>query len=103
METISQRLSQGERTNIDGIASKLAVSTRKLQTCLQDEHTTFQQLLDQTRKEAACAYLGQKEVPICDLALLLGFSEQSAFNNAFRRWTGSTPGQYRKSQLHQPY
>lgn len=102
METINQRLSQGEKTNIDGIASHLAVSPRKLQTRLKDEHTTFQKLLDQTRKEAACAYLGQKELPICDIALLLGFSEQSAFNNAFRRWTGSTPGQYRKNQIHQP-
>ena len=58
------------------------------------ENTSFRKILDQARKQIAVRYL-EKKIPICDIALLLGFSEQSAFNHAFRRWTGSTPGEFR--------
>ncbi|MBC2713844.1 MAG: helix-turn-helix domain-containing protein [Desulfobacteraceae bacterium] len=51
------------------------------------------------RKETALAYLKDPEISICDIALLLGFSEQSAFNHAFKRWTGTTPGKYKKEGL----
>ncbi len=95
LSLISKKTARGLKTNIDIIASDLAVSPRKLQDRLKKENTSFQKILDQSRKEIALAYLQQKTIPICDIALLLGFSEQSAFNHAFRRWTGSTPGQYR--------
>jgi len=94
---IGSKTTRGEKTSIDMIASNLAVSPRKLQSRLKKENTTFQKILDQARKEIASTYLRQKKIPICDIALLLGFSEQSAFNHAFRRWTGLTPGQYRKT------
>lgn len=94
---IGKKVARGEKINIDIIASDLAVSPRKLQDRLKKENTTFQKILDQARKEIASRYLCQNKIPICDIALLLGFSEQSAFNHAFRRWTGSTPGQYRES------
>jgi len=95
---ISKKLAQGNKTGINTISSILAVSPRKLQNRLRDENTTFQKILDQARKDIASRYLSKKKRPICDIALLLGFSEQSAFNHAFRRWTGLTPGQFRKMQ-----
>ncbi|RJP95202.1 MAG: AraC family transcriptional regulator [Desulfobacteraceae bacterium] len=66
---------------------------------LRKEETTFTHLFDQIRKTTALTYLKDPEVSICDIALLLGFSEQSAFNHAFKRWTGTTPGKYKKDGL----
>lgn len=93
---ISKFLAGGEKTDINAIAANLAVSARNLQNRLKEEKTSYQRILDQVRKEVALHYLAQKDIPICDIALLLGFSEQSAFNHAFKRWSGLTPGQYRK-------
>ncbi len=94
---ISKLLTGGEKTDIKTIAASLAVSARNLQNRLKEEKTSYQMILDQVRKEVALNYLTQKDITICDIALLLGFSEQSAFNHAFKRWSGLTPGQYRKS------
>ncbi|OGR20579.1 MAG: hypothetical protein A3J85_04400 [Desulfobacula sp. RIFOXYA12_FULL_46_16] len=95
-QVIGERLTLEERTDIHAISSILAVSPRNLQGKLREENTTFQKILDQERLEMASRYLSQKRMPICDIALHLGFSEQSTFNHAFRRWTGLTPGKYRK-------
>ena len=94
---ITKLLAGGEKTEIKTIAVNLEVSARNLQNRLKEEKTSYQIILDQVRKEVALNYLSQKKVTICDIALLLGFSEQSAFNHAFKRWSGLTPGQYRKS------
>jgi AraC-like DNA-binding protein len=96
IQTIGALLSSGEKSDIDTVAVNLAVSVRSLQNKLKDEKTTFTQILDQIRKQAALDYLKQPDITICDIAFLLGFSEQSAFNHAFKRWTGSTPKQHRK-------
>ena len=85
---------QGEKPSVESIASKLAVSVRSLQKKLSREGTTFQQLLDYSRKEMAIQFLKNPEMTLCDIAFMLGFSEQSAFNHAFKRWTGKTPKQY---------
>jgi AraC-like DNA-binding protein len=85
---------QGEKPSVESIASELAVSVRSLQKKLSEEGTTFQQLLDYSRKEMAIQYLKNPQMTLCDIAFMLGFSEQSAFNHAFKRWTGKTPKQY---------
>lgn len=100
--SIGQMLSRGERPGVESAAQGLAVSTRHLQSRLKAEGVTYQKLLDRIREEMALRYLGKPEVTICDIAFLLGFSEQSAFNHAFRRWTGATPGEYRKTILRNP-
>jgi AraC-like DNA-binding protein len=66
-----------------------------LQNKLREEGTTYRTVLDELRQETALHYLERQDVPIVDVAFLLGFSEQSAFNHAFRRWTGTSPQQYR--------
>ncbi len=86
---------QGELPKIDAIASELAISIRQLQRELQAEGTSFQQLLDKTRKELALRHLEDPKFSIHDIAFLLGFSEPSAFNRAFKRWTGKPPRCYR--------
>ena len=89
---------QGEVPPIEAIARKLMLSVRQLQRKLQMENTSYQKLLDQTRKELALQYLKNQETSIHDVAFLLGFSEPSAFHRAFKRWTGQTPRIYRSNQ-----
>lgn len=90
-------LMRGEVPTIDTVAQHLAMSVRNLQRSLQAEGTSYQQLLDETRKDLAIRYLRQPQTSIHDVAFLLGFSEPSAFHRAFKRWTGQTPRDYRSS------
>jgi AraC-like DNA-binding protein len=87
---------QGEKPIADAVALDLAISTRHLQSKLKAEGTTYRHLLDQVRKELALDYLKRPEMTMFDIAFLLGFSEQSTFNHAFKRWTGSSPKEYQK-------
>lgn len=100
MQAIAQAL-QGEVPTLEAIARSLMTSERQLQRELQTEHTTYQQLLDETRKELAFQSLKDPGASIHEVAFLLGFSEPSAFHRAFKRWTGQTPRSYRLSQFHQ--
>ncbi|MBT2506466.1 AraC family transcriptional regulator [Streptomyces sp. ISL-98] len=76
-------------------AGRLAVSPATLRRRLQEEATSFQQLKDAVRRDAAIAGLAEGREPIAELAARLGFSEDTSFHRAFRRWTGTTPGAYR--------
>lgn len=96
VQAIAQQL-KGELPLIEAIARSLAISVRQLQRELQAEGTSYQQLLDETRKELALRHLKNLDTPIHDVAFLLGFSEPSAFHRAFKRWTGQTPRTYRFS------
>ncbi|MEV4433690.1 AraC family transcriptional regulator [Streptomyces sp. NPDC049555] len=77
------------------LAARLAVSPATLRRRLQEEGTSYQRLKDQVRREAALAHLTEGREPIAELAARLGYSEDTAFHRAFRRWTGTTPGAYR--------
>jgi AraC-like DNA-binding protein len=77
------------------IAAVLGMSERTLHRRLTAEGSSFQLLLDDTRRELARHYLGQRTVSLADIAYLLGFSDQSSFFHAARRWLGSSPRQYR--------
>lgn len=85
---------KGLKPNIDRVAEKLALSRRSLQGKLKAEETTFRHCLETTRRQIALDYIAKPEVTICEVAFLLGYSEQSAFNHAFKRWTGKTPKAY---------
>lgn len=80
---------------IDGVAAQLALSTRSLQRRLQGAGWSFSQLVEQVRRELAEHHLADATLDLTDIALLLGYSEQSAFQRAFKRWTGVTPAQWR--------
>jgi len=92
---IGKILLRNEKPRVEAIARKLALSTRNLQNKLKEEGTSYQKLLDKVRKELALDYLKNSDMALYDIAFLLGFSDQSAFNHAFRRWTGSYPMEYR--------
>jgi len=97
-EVIVRRLPDGEPRR-DQVASELCMSERTLQRRLEEEATSFIQLLDDTRRELAEQYLGRLQLSLAQAAYLLGFADQSSFFRACRRWFDLSPGEYR-SQLH---
>ncbi|MER5807628.1 AraC family transcriptional regulator [Streptomyces sp. NPDC002033] len=94
--SLTQRLRESPRLpELGEVAARLAVSPATLRRRLREEGTSFQQLKDHVRRDAAIAGLAESGEPIAELAARLGFSEDTAFHRAFRRWTGTTPGAYR--------
>ncbi len=85
--------------DIDEVADYLKLSVRSTQRKLQDYGTSYTQVLDAIRKELALTYLRQTHNSVLYISERLGFSEQSAFQRAFKRWTGTTPRRYRVSIL----
>jgi AraC-like DNA-binding protein len=98
-EAIVKRLPDGEPRR-DEVAVELAMSERTLQRRLEEEKTSFVQLLDDTRRELADQYLGRLHLSLGQAAYLLGFADQSSFFRACRRWFKVSPGQYRDQLLH---
>ena len=94
-EEIMRKLHQGEPRRED-IASDLALTDRTLQRRLQAENTSFQQLLDEARRELARKYLTEDRHSLGQVADKLGFVDQSNFFRACKRWFGLPPGQYRQ-------
>ncbi|HUX25924.1 MAG TPA: AraC family transcriptional regulator [Burkholderiales bacterium] len=81
---------------LDAVASLLEMTPRTLQRRLREEGLNFKQVLDDLRRELALVYLADASLSSLDIALLLGFAEQSSFTRACKEWTGSTPTQYRR-------
>lgn len=82
--------------SLSAIAAALDTSARTLQKRLREQGTTFKELTDQVRLELAKEYLAREDTTLVAVAMLLGYSELSAFVRAFARWTGETPGEYRR-------
>ena len=91
---IIQKLGSGE-ISLAKIAKALGYAPRTLQRKLGDADVSYQQLLDEIRQELSIHYLGEGQIAISEVAFLLGFSEASAFHRAFRRWTGTSPREFR--------
>jgi AraC-like DNA-binding protein len=90
LREIAARLT-GTAPSVNSVARALAMSARALQRALQEEGNSFQGLLDEARREVAERQLRAPDATASEVALLLGYSETSAFTRAFRRWTGMTP------------
>ncbi|MET0343133.1 MAG: AraC family transcriptional regulator [Polyangiales bacterium] len=84
--------------DIRAVARSLKVSIHTLRRRLNAEGTSFSGLLDDARRDLACHELARKDATIQQTADLLGFSEPSAFFRAFKRWTGQTPNEFRRSK-----
>ena len=82
--------------SFETISRALDMSEPTLRRRLKREGTTFQQLKDTCRRDAACEYLRRGEISINAVASLLGFSDPSVFHRSFKKWTGMTPGEYRR-------
>ena len=71
------------------------MSPRTLQRRLGEEGLTYQHLIAESRQTLAERLLGESEYDLVEVAFLTGFSDQSTFSRAFKRWCGQTPGDYR--------
>ena len=100
-QALCRLLPQGEPKR-DVVAQALHLSQRTLQRRLQEEGTSFQHLLDDTRRELAEQYLTQPDMTLLEIAYLLGFADPSNFFRAFRRWFDTTPGEYRAARAAKP-
>src|SRR5262249_43340762 len=85
----------GGDIRMKSIARELGLSARTLQRRLAEEGATYQELVDDARKQAASRYLNNSHLAIGEVAYLVGFSEPAPFYRAFRRWFGVTPEQFR--------
>ena len=82
------------------VAAKMATNPRTLQRQLSEYGVDFKELVDNTRRLSAINYLRHSTNTLTEIAFLLGYSEVSAFNRAFKRWTGSTPLNFRRRPAH---
>ena len=90
-----EQLASGEPSAED-IAQRLNMSSRTLQRKLAEANTTYLKLVDDCRRDLALRYVSDPDKSITDITFLLGFSSQSAFSRAFRRWTGASPTERRQ-------
>lgn len=91
---LGAQLAHGEPDRAE-LARTLHLSERTLQRRLAEEGSSYQQLLNDTRRQLAERHLRDGHLPAAEIALLLGYSEPSVFFRAFRHWTGLTPGEFR--------
>ena len=78
------------------VAEAAGESVRSLQRQLELRETNYKQLVDEVRREMAGQHLRDANLSLVDVALMLGFSDQSTFQRAFKRWFGVSPGEYRR-------
>jgi AraC-like DNA-binding protein len=97
-KSITTALPQG-KVRLQRVAPALGMSVRTLGRRLAASGITFAQILDGLRHDLAVTYLQDPDIPLSQVAFLLGYSEVSGFVHAFRRWTGSTPGAWRANHL----
>jgi AraC-like DNA-binding protein len=90
---------QGQRPSIQAVAKDLCVSARTLQRRLEEEGTSYQQVLDGVRQDTARRLLTSTDLEPGEIAFLLGFEELNSFTRAFQGWEGATPVRWRVEHL----
>jgi AraC-like DNA-binding protein len=93
---IEPLLAAGE-VSIDRVARELGMSRQTLYRRLKAEGTTFEEVLDAKRRQLAVRYLGHDRSTVKAAAYKLGFSDPAAFSRAFKRWTGTSPSNFREA------
>ena len=86
------------RCKLKVIADQYAVSLRTMQRRLESEKLNFNDLTDEVRQELFQVYLQEKNLPLSQIAALLGYREQSSLSHACRRWFGMSPNELRAAQ-----
>lgn len=100
LERARQRLAARipeQEVDLEALAAELALSPRTLQRRLRDSGLSFSRLVDETRQQLVLHHLRDPELELADVAGLVGFSETGSLARAFRRWTGQSLGEYRRT------
>ena len=79
----------------EDVARSMGMSARSLQRRMQDEGTTYQAFVQEVRADLAASYLAEGQMPLGEIAFVLGYSEPSAFHRSFKRSRGVTPLKFR--------
>ncbi|QUM75396.1 AraC family transcriptional regulator [Moritella sp. 24] len=96
IEKVSHHL-VGSMPDINQVAALLGTSAWTLRRRLYKENTNYQCIMDKTRKGLALSYVRDTQLAFSEVSYLLGFATPAAFYKAFRRWTNSTPKNYRQA------
>ncbi len=80
------------------VARLLGVSIRTMVRYLEQENTSYMEIVDTLRKDRALVYLNTPSWSVEDIAGMLGYSSASNFSRAFKKWTGEPPSNFRESQ-----
>jgi AraC-like DNA-binding protein len=99
VQALNLLLSKGQPLTLDEVAATLKLPVRRVRLLLESEGETFRELLNTVRREAAAHYLKQG-LTVSQTAYLLGFSEPSALQHAFKRWYKQSAGQFQSEQGH---
>ena len=83
----------------DWLAEQVHLAPQSLRRKLREEGTSFQEIKDQLRRDTAIGLLDRNDLSIQQIADRMGFSEASTFHRAFKKWTGVTPGDYKKGSV----
>jgi AraC-like DNA-binding protein len=81
--------------DMDAVARKLAISVATLRRRLTEEGASYSGIVDEARRELAIGYLGVRGRSVGEVAFLLGFADVASFHRAFKRWTGTSPTDFR--------
>ena len=92
---IRRALPGGDLT-VDTLAAELGISRRTLQRRLSEQGTSFKQILQDVRDVQSRRYLDDPRLAVTEIAMLLGYSDQASFSNAFKSWCGCAPTEYRQ-------
>jgi AraC-like DNA-binding protein len=87
--------SQPDIPALDKVADQLNISQSSLYRRLKEADTSYQKIVDNFREHQAIKYLRETDLPVCEVAANLGFSDPSNFRRAFKKWTGTTPAELR--------
>jgi AraC-like DNA-binding protein len=97
---VRRRLRQflpGMVPDFEELAAEMSMTPATMRRRLNDEGESYQSIKDQLRRDLAISYLSHSSRSVMDIALELGFSERSAFHRAFRKWTGASPAEFRRT------
>jgi AraC-like DNA-binding protein len=97
---VRRRLRQfppGELPDFEGLTDELNMTPATMRRRLHEEGASYQSIKDELRRDLAISYLSHSSRSVMDIAMELGFSERSAFHRAFRKWTGASPGEFRRT------
>lgn len=88
-----------QKITMAGVSAHMELPERRIQRYLHEQSTSFTQLLQEVRLKKANYLLMNSDLPLIEIALLLGYQEASSFSSAYKQWSGMTPREYRSKNL----